>query len=124
MFPSTQNITNGDITIFQCNAKGSNVSLRWTFNGSPCGPDSCEQNGTSIHVNKTQSTDSNSFVINTTLEIRTGELHSVITEKKTYALQCIVEQNLGPIQMYEAIINATVTLIVHPRQAKSTTIGM
>ena len=118
MFPSTQNITNGDTTMFQCYAKGSNISVRWMFNGSSCDPDSCEQNGTSIKNN----TDSYSFVINTTLEIRSGELHSVIMEKKTYTIQCIVEQNLGPIQM-SGTINATVTLTVLPQQAKNTTIG-
>ena len=64
----------------------------------------------------TQTANNNySFIINTTLEIRTGEVHSVIMEKKTYTIQCIVEQNL---QMN----NATITLIVHPRQEKSTTI--
>ena len=89
MFPSTQNITNGDTAIFQCYAKGSNISVRWMFNGSSCVFDSCEQNG--IYIKYTQSTDSNSFVINTTLEIWTGELHSVIMEKKTYTIQCIVE---------------------------------
>ena len=120
MFPSTQNITNGDTAIFQCYAKGSNISVRWIFNGSSCRFDSCEQNG--IYMKYTQSTDSNSFVINTTLEIRAGELHSVIMEKKTYTIQCIVQQNLDPIQM-SGTINATVTLTVHLRQAKSTTIG-
>ena len=114
MFPSTQNITNGDTAIFQCNAMGSNISLRWTFNGSFCGPERCEQNG--ISTNKTQSTNSNSFIINTTLEIKTGEVHYVIMKKKIYTIKCIVEQNL---QMN----NATVTLIVHPRQERSTTIG-
>ena len=112
MFPSTQNITNGDTTMFQCYVKGSNISVRWMFNGSSCDPDSCEQNGTSI-----KNTD-NCLVINTTLEIRTGKLHSVIMEKKTYTIQCIVEQNLGPIQM-SGTINATVTLTVLPQQAKS-----
>ena len=120
MFPSTQNITNGDTAIFQCNAMGSNISLRWTFNGSSCDPDSCEQNG--ISKNETQSMNSNSFIINTTLEIKTGEVHSIIMEKKTYTIQCIVEQNLGHIQM-SGTINATVTLTVLPRQEKSTTIG-
>ena len=61
-------------------------------------------------------------MINTTLEIRTGELHSVIMKKKTYTIQCIVEQNLGLIQM-SGTINATVTLTVLPQQAKNTTIG-
>ena len=67
-------------------------------------------------ANRTQTANNNSFIINTTLEIRTGEVHSVIMEKKTYTIQRTVEQNL---QMN----NATVTLIVHPRQEKSTTIG-
>ena len=114
MFPSTHNTTNGDTATFQCNAMGSNIILRWIFNGSSCGPDSCEQNG--ISINETQSMNSNSFIINTTLEIKTGEVHSVIMKKKTYAISCIAEQNL---QMN----NATVTLIVHPRQERSTTIG-
>ena len=117
MFSSTQNITNGDTTMFQCYAKGSNISVRWMFNGSSCDPDSCEQNGISI-----KSTDSNSFVINTTLEIRSSELHLVIMDKKTYTIQCIVEQNLGPIQM-SGTINATVTLTVLPQQANSVMIG-
>ena len=112
MFPSTQNITNGDTTMFQCLSKGSNISVRWMFNGSSCDPDSCEQNGISIENN----TDINSFVINTTLEIRSGELHSVVMEKKTYTIQCIVEQNLDPIQM-SGTINDTVTLTVLPQQA-------
>ena len=87
------------------------------FNGSSCDSDSCKQNGIS-----TKKSNSNSFVINTTLEIRTGELHSVIMEKKTYTIQCIVEQNLDPIQM-SGTINATVTLTVHPQQANIIMIG-
>ena len=91
-------ITNGDTAIFQygtCYAKGiSNISVRWMFNGSSCGFDSCEQNG--ISIKNTQNTDSNSFVINTTLEIRTGELHSVIMDKKNLHYSVYSRTKSGP----------------------------
>ena len=62
--------------------------MRWSFNGLPCGLHNCEQNGT--YINKTQE----ESMINTTLEIRTSELRSVMMEKKNYTIQCIVEQTL------------------------------
>ena len=82
--PSSQTVVCGDTAIFHCNARGSNISVRWIFNGSPCDPDSCEQNG--ISINRTERENNNSFMINSTLEISTGEL---IIENYT-----IVEQNL------------------------------
>ena len=86
--PSSQTVASGDTAIFQCNAEGSNISVRWSFNGLPCGLHNCEQNGT--YINKIQE----ASTINTTLEIRTSELHSVVMEKKNYTIQCIVEQTL------------------------------
>ena len=96
-------VTIGDTAIFQCNAKGSNISVRWMINGSPCGPDSCEQNGTFISTK----TDNNSFMINTTLEIRTSELNI-----EQYTIQCIVEQNLVS-SLRGDNINITTTLSVY-----------
>ena len=107
-FPSSQTVTNGDIAIFQCNAKGSNISVRWNFNGSFCGLESCEQNG--IYIDRTQDTN---LMINSTLEIRTGELHSFIIEGKNYSIQCIVEQNLESSSPRN---NITITLTVDPQQ--------
>ena len=101
--PSSQTVANGDTAIFHCNARGSNISVRWIFNGSPCGPDSCEQNG--ISINRTERVNNNTFMINSTLEISTGEL---ITEN--YAIQCIVEQNLVSSSLRSDYINITFTL--------------
>ena len=106
-FPSSQTVINGDIAIFQCNAKGSNISVRWNFNGSFCGLDSCEHYG--IYIDRTQDTD---LMINSTLEIRTGELHSFIIEKIKYTIQCIVEQNLDSSSPRN---NITIILTVHPQ---------
>ena len=50
-------------------------------------------------------------MINSTLEIRTGELHSVIMEKINYTIQCIVEQNLD-----SSSLMITRTLTVDPQQ--------
>ena len=112
-FSSSQTVTNGDIAIFQCNAKGSNISLRWNFNGSFCGLDSCEQNG--IYIDRTQDTN---LMINSTLEIRTGELHSIIMEKINYTIQCIVEENLD-----SSSLMITRTLTVDPQQVTESDIG-
>ena len=101
--PSSQTVANGDTAIFHCNARGSNISVRWIFNGSPCGPDSCEQNWTSI--NRTERVNNNSFMINSTLKISTGEL---IMEN--YTIQCIVEQNLTSSSLRSDNINITITL--------------
>ena len=100
--PSSQTVANGDTAIFHCNARGSNISVRWIFNGSPCGPDSCEQNGTSI--NRIERENNNSFMINSTLEISTGELIMV-----NYTIQCIVEQNLISSSLRGDNINITFT---------------
>ena len=98
--PSSQTVANGDTAIFHCNARGSNISVRWIFNESPCGPDSCEQN-----INRTERVNNNTFMINSTLEISTGEL---ITEN--YTIQCIVEQNLVSSSLRSDYINITFTL--------------
>ena len=84
------------------------------FNGSSCGPDSCEQNG--IYINRSQSTESNSWVINTTMEIRTGELHPFIMEKKIYIIQCIVEQNLESSSLMTRDNIIIITLSFDPQQ--------
>ena len=81
--------------------------MRWNFNGSFCGLDSCEQNG--IYIDRTQDTN---HMINSTLEIRTGELHSIIVEKINYTIQCIVEQNLDSSSSRN---NITITLTVDPQ---------
>ena len=101
--PSSQTVANGDTAIFHCNARGSNISVRWIFNGSPCGPDSCEQNGT--FIDRTERVNNNSFMINSTLEISTGEL---IMEN--YTIQCIVEQDLTSSSLRRDNINITITL--------------
>ena len=106
--PSSQTVANGDTAIFYCNARGSNISVRWIFNGSPCGPDSCEQNG--ISINRTERVNNNSFMINFTLEISTGEL---IMEN--YTIQCIVEQNLASSSLRSDNINITITLSAYLR---------
>ena len=101
--PSSQTVVSSDTAIFHCNARGSNISMRWIFNGSPCGPDSCEQNRISIY--RTERVNNNSFMINSTLEISTGEL---IMEN--YTIQCIVEQNLVSSSLRSDYINITFTL--------------
>ena len=88
------------------------------FNGSSCGPDSCEQNGISINI-----THRTSNTINTTLEIMTGELDLVIMEEKQYAIQCIVEQNLASLSLRGDNINITITLTVYPQQSTRSDIG-
>ena len=112
VFPSPLTTTNGDIALFDCNAEGSNISVIWIFNESACGPDHCEQNGTSIYRNQTLN--GNIFVINTTLEIRTGELHSVIVEKTNYTIQCIVKQNLDYSSLEANDVNITIIFTVDP----------
>ena len=107
--PSSQTVANGDTAIFHSNARGSNISVRWIFNGSPCGPDSCEQNG--ISINRTERVNNNSFMINSTLEISTGEL---IMEN--YTIQCIVEQNLTSSSLRGDNIDITITLSAYPHQ--------
>ena len=107
--PSSQAITNGDTAIFHCNAKGSNISVRWIFNGLSCGPDSCGRDG--IFISRTQSgRNSNLFMIITTLEIRTGEFRSV-TMRNT--IQCIVKQNLDFSSLRGDDINVTSTLTIN-----------
>ena len=106
--PSSQTVANGDTAIFHCNARGSNICVRWIFNGSPCGHDSCEQNG--ISINRTERVNNNTFMINSTLEISTGEL---ITEN--YTIQCIVEQNLVSSSLRSDYINITFTLSAYLR---------
>ena len=110
--PSSQTVANGDTAIFHCNARGSNISVRWVFNGSPCGRDSCEQNG--ISINRTERVNNNSFMINSTLEISTGELNIIIMEN--YTIQCIVEQNLTSSSLRRDNINITITLSTYPHQ--------
>ena len=78
--------------------------MRWIFNESTCDIDSCGHNGISIKMLE----DNISSVINTTLEIRTGELHSNIMEKQDYNIQCIVEQNL----QYSTLMTNDVMIIV------------
>ena len=104
--PSSQTVVNGNTAIFHCNARGSNISVRWIFNGSPCDLDSCEQNGTSI--DRTERVNNSSFMINSTLEISTGELIM-----KNYAIQCIVEQNLTSSSLRRDNINITITLSMY-----------
>ena len=103
--PSSQTVANGDTAIFHCNARGSNISVRWIFNESPCGLESCEQNGISIITTEKMNNNNNSFMINSTLEISTGEL---IMEN--YTIQCIVEQNLVSSSLRSDYINITFTL--------------
>ena len=103
--PSSQTVANGDTAIFHCNARGSNISVRWIFNESPCGLESCEQNGISIFRTERMNNNNNSFMINSTLEISTGEL---IMEN--YTIQCIVEQNLVSSSLRSDYINITFTL--------------
>ena len=110
--PSSQTVANGDTAIFHCNARGSNISVRWVFNGSPCSRDSCEQNG--ISINRTERVNNNSFMINSTLEISTGELNIIIMEN--YTIQCIVEQNLTSSSLRRDNINITITLSTYPHQ--------
>ena len=110
--PSSQTVANGDTAIFHCNARGSNISVRWIFNGSPCGPDICEQNG--ISINRTERINNNSFMINSTLEISTGELNIIIMEN--YIIQCIVEQNLTSSSLRGDNIDITITLSAYPHQ--------
>ena len=78
--PSSQTVANGDTAIFHCNARGSNISVRWIFNGSPCGPDSCEQNG--ISINRTKRINNNRFMMNSTLEISTGAKSGLFITKE------------------------------------------
>ena len=80
--PSSQEVRNGDTAMFQCNAKGTNVSVTWRIDGSTCSPDNCEQNGFTAYQN------ANSFQVNATLEF------DLFTTKALHTLQCIVEQNL------------------------------
>ena len=87
--------------------------MRWNFNGSFCGLDSCEQNG--IYIDRTQDTN---LMINSTLEIRTGELHSIIMEKINYTIQCIVEQNLD-----SSSLMITRILTVDPQQVTESDVG-
>ena len=110
--PSSQTVANGDTAIFHCNARGSNISVRWIFNGSPCSPDSCEQNG--ISINRTERVNNNSFMINSTLEISTGELIM-----KNYTIQCIVEQNLVSSSLRSDNINITFTLSAYFQELNS-----
>ena len=109
--PSFQTVANGDTAIFHCNARGSNISVRWIFHGSPCGPDSCEQNGISINRTKRIKFNNNSFMINSTLEISTGELNL-----ENYTIQCTVEQNLVSSSLRRDNINITITLSAYPHQ--------
>ena len=111
--PSLQTITIGDTAIFQCNARGSNISVEWVLNGSSCQADNCEQNG--ISINTTQRIIGNTFMINTTLEIRSGE-HFFITQKRNYTIQCIVEQNLVSSSLKGDSIDFNITLTVYPQQ--------
>ena len=106
--PSSQTVLNGDTAIFHCNARGNNISVRWIFNGSPCGLESCEQNG--ISINRTERVNNNSFMINSTLEISTGELIM-----GNYTIQCIVEQNLTSSSLRSDNINITITLSAYLR---------
>ena len=88
--------------------------MRWNFNGSLCGLNNCEQNG--IALNTTQEKNHTSFIISSTLEIKTGKLHSVIMEKKNYTIQCIVEQNLEFLLLNNTRSNITIILTVDPQQ--------
>ena len=112
--PSSQIVTHGESATFKCNADGSYISIRWIFNGSTCDDNGCEHNG--VVVNMTRSLDANNSKINSTLEIRTGKLHSVIMEKKNYTCQCNVEQNLNSSSLKGHGINETATLTVNPQQ--------
>ena len=76
--------------MFQCNAKGTNVSVTWIFNESTCNPDNCELNATTAYQNASD------IQINGTLKIKTDLLPVTV-----YTLQCIVEQNLE----YSQVIN-------------------
>ena len=109
-------VTHGESATFKCNAEGSYISMRWIFNGSTCDDNGCEHNG--VIVNMTRSLDVNNSKINSTLEIRTGKLHSVIMEKKNYTCQCIVEQNLNSSSLKGHDINETAILTVHPQRGK------
>ena len=112
--PSLQTIAIGDTAIFQCNARGSNISVEWVLNGSSCQADGCEQNG--ISINTTQRISGNTYMINTTLEIRTGELHFFITQKRNCTIQCIVEQNLVSSSLKGDSIDFNITLTLYPQQ--------
>ena len=82
--PSSQEVRNGDTAMFQCNAKGTNVSVTWRIDGSICSPENCDLNGITAYQN------SNDYQINATLEIAID----LFPAKSVYTLQCIVEQNL------------------------------
>ena len=110
--PSSQTVANGETAIFHCNARGSNISVRWIFNGSPCGSDSCEWNG--ISINRTERVNNNNFMINSTLEISTGELNFVVME--SYTIKCIVEQNLVSSSLRGDNITITITLSAYPQE--------
>ena len=84
--------------------------MRWIFNELTCGTDSCGHNGISIKMPN----DNINSVINTTLEIRTGELHSSIMEKQDYNIQCIVEQNLQCSTLMTNDVVIIVELTVDP----------
>ena len=103
--PSSQEVRNGDTAVFQCSAKGTNVSVTWIFNGSTCNPDNCELNATTAYQN------ANDFQINATLEIET-ELLPELLPVTAYALQCIAEQNLDSLLMSNTILVATFNLII------------
>ena len=113
-------VTHGESATFECNADGSYISMRWIFNGSTCDDNGCEHNG--VIVNITRSLDANNSKINSTLEIRTGKLHSVIMEKKNYTCQCIVEQNLNSSSLRGHDINETAILTVCPHRGKVATL--
>ena len=113
-------VTIGDTAIFHCNAKGSNISVRWMINGLSCDPDSCQQNGT--FLSRIEARIDNSIMINTTLEIRTGEFHLVMM-RKNYTIQCNVEQHLDSSSLRGNDADITAMLIVNPQLVTGSDIG-
>ena len=93
--PSSKIVTSGNSAAFQCDARGSNVSVRWIFNGLTCDSNNCEHDG--LSMSSSQSTISEEyFLIHSTLVVMTDRLFLDILMSTTYTVQCtcVVEQNL------------------------------
>ena len=61
-------------------------------------------------------------MINTTLEIRTGEFLPILT-RTNYTIQCIVEQNLDSPSLRRDNLEITITLTVNLQQITESSIG-
>ena len=117
--PSSQEVRNGtgDTAMFQCNAKGTNVSVTWRIDGSTCGTENCDLNGTT-----TYEVIEDDVQINATLVIRTDVLF-LMRFQTVYNLQCVVEQNLESSSLIGSNLVFNVNLTVF-HQKEVTTLGM